>query len=268
MRLPDFWRFKEWEHEFDQFVAQGSLPNLTLIELPHDHFGSFGSALDGVNTPDTQMADNDYALGVIVEKVARSPFADDTLIFVIEDDAQDGPDHVDAQRTVAYVMGPYVKKGAVVSTHYSNANMLRTIVDILKMEPMGLQVALAEPMTDVFDRAERSSTYTAIIPEVLRTTELPLPAATVANSLPLTDRVKRFSAPRHNAEYWTTVMGEQDFNRMDNLDTNRFNRVLWDGLVGPGVPYPTERHGRQMSNGRASLLRTTGATRANSPVSQ
>ena len=201
------------------------------------------------------MADNDYALGLIVEKVARSPFADDTLIFVVEDDAQDGPDHVDSQRSIAYVIGPYVKQGAVVSTHYSNPSMLRTIVDILGLEPMGLQVALAEPMTNVFDRSEKHWNYRAIVPEVLRTTQLPLPARAAASSLPLTDIVKRYAQPRHDAAYWEEKMKGQDFNRMDNLDTDVFNRVLWEGLMGADVPYPTARHGRNLSTNRKALQR-------------
>jgi DNA-binding beta-propeller fold protein YncE len=258
MKLPDFWRFKEWEYEFDRFVERGTLPNLTLIELPRDHFGEFGGSLDGTDTPDEQMADNDYALGLIVEKVARSPFADNTLIFVIEDDAQDGPDHVDTQRTIAYVIGPYVKQGAVVSKDYANPNMLRTIADILKMEPMGLQVALADPMIDVFDRSQRDWTYTAIVPEILRQTGLPVPGRTQANSLPMSDRVRRFSVPRRDAEYWAKAMDGQDFKREDKLDTVRFNRALWTGLMGEDVPYPTERHGRDLSRGRAALLKPAG----------
>ena len=252
MDLPDYWRFKEWENEFDEYARKGRLPSLSLIELPHDHFGQFGTAIDGVNTPETQMADNDYALGLIVEKVARSRFADDTLIFVVEDDAQDGPDHVDSQRSVGYVIGPYVKQGAVVSRHYSNPSMLRTIADILGFEPMGLQVALAEPM-DVFDRSEKHWDYRAIVPEVLRTTQLPLPMRTAANSLPLTDTVKRFAVPRHNAAYWAEKMAGQDFRREDNLDTERFNRVLWEGLKGPDVPYPTTRLGVNLSANREAL---------------
>ncbi|MPZ20513.1 MAG: beta-propeller fold lactonase family protein [Luteitalea sp.] len=259
MRLPDFWRFKEWEHEFDRFVEHGSLPDLMLIELPRDHTGDFSEALDGTDTPDEQVADNDYALGLIVEKVAGSPFADDTLIFVIEDDAQSGADHVDTQRTVAYVVGPYVKQGAVVSTHYANPNMLRTIVDILRIEPMGLQVALADPMTEVFDTSQRDWTYTAIVPEILRQTELPVPSATAANSLSPSDRVRRFSVPRRDAQYWARVMEGQDFKREDNLDTERFNRALWAGLMGEDVPYPTERHGRDLSRGRERLLKAAAA---------
>jgi DNA-binding beta-propeller fold protein YncE len=261
MKLPDFWRFKEWEYEFDRFVESGSLPNLTLIELPRDHFGEFSGSLDGTDTPDEQMADNDYALGLIVQKVARSPFADNTLIFVIEDDAQAGPDHVDTQRTIAYVIGPYVKQGAVVSKHYANPNMLRTIADILKIEPMGLQVALAEPMTDVFDRSQRSWTYTAIVPEILLQTDLPIESATAAsNRTRPVPGSERFRTARGTPEYWTQKMAGQDFNRMDNLDTDTFNRVLWEGLMGGSVPYPTERHGRDLSKNRKALLKGVGVS--------
>jgi len=259
MRLPDFWRFKEWEQEFDQFVQNQALPNLMLIELPRDHTGDFGEALDGTDTPDEQLADNDYALGLIVEKVAQSPYKDDTLIFVIEDDAQSGPDHMDTQRTVAYVIGPYVKQGAVVSQHYANPNILRTIADILKMEPMGLQVALADPMSEVFDRSQLHWTYRAIVPGILRQTQLPLPSPSAANSLPPTDRTRRFSVPRGDAEYWTKAMEGQDFKREDNLDTERYNRALWSGLMGDDVPYPNERHGRDLSRNRAALLKRARA---------
>ena len=113
LKNADFWLFKEWEREFDDYVTNGNLPNLQFVRLPHDHFGDFTTAIDGVNTPDTQMADNDYAVGLLVEKVSKSPYKDNTLIFVIEDDAQDGGDHVDAHRSVAYIVGPYVKQGAV-----------------------------------------------------------------------------------------------------------------------------------------------------------
>jgi hypothetical protein len=119
------------------------------------------------------------------------------------------------------------------------------------MEPMGLQVALADPMTDVFDKSAKNWTYTAIVPEVLRTTSLPLPGKTAASTLPPNNTAKHFSAPRRSADYWAKMTDGQDFKRMDNLDTGRFNYVLWDGLMGPDVPYPTERHGRDL-HGTAS----------------
>jgi DNA-binding beta-propeller fold protein YncE len=240
--------------------------NLMLIELPRDHTGDFGEALDDTDTPDEQVADNDYALGLIVEKVAQSPYKDDTLIFVIEDDAQAGPDHVDTQRTVSYVLGPYVKQGAVVSQHYANPNILRTIADILKMEPMGLQVALADPMSEVFDRSQRDWSYRAIVPEILRQTQLPLPSPNTANSLPPTDWTRRFSVSRGDAKYWTKAMEGQDFKREDHLDTERFNRALWSGLMGDDVPYPTERHGRDLSRNRSALLRRARAAQGSKSV--
>ena len=92
------------------------LPALTLVRFMTDHTGNFATALDGVNTPDLEVADNDYAVGLLIQKIANSPFANNTLIFVIEDDAQDGGDHVDSHRSIAFVVGPYVKRGAVVST--------------------------------------------------------------------------------------------------------------------------------------------------------
>jgi hypothetical protein len=102
-KVPDFFRFKEFEREFSKYEKTGVLPGLILLRFPGDHFGTFKAAIRGVNTVETQMADNDYALGMLVQKVSRSRYRNDTQIFVVEDDAQNGPDHVDAHRTIAYV---------------------------------------------------------------------------------------------------------------------------------------------------------------------
>src|SRR6516225_561654 len=95
---PDLWRYREWKREFDQFAANGKLPDLSLVRISHDHMGNFAQALAGVNTPETQQADCDLALGKLIEAVAHSRYARDTLVIVIEDDVQDGPDHVDSHR--------------------------------------------------------------------------------------------------------------------------------------------------------------------------
>ena len=249
----DFYLFKEWEREFDQYAAQGKLPNLSFVRFPHDHFGNFGTAKFGVNTPDTQMADNDYAVGLLVEKVANSRFKDDTLIVVIEDDAQNGPDHVDAHRSIVFFAGPFVKQGgAVVSKRYTTVNAVRTIQSVLGITPMGITDGLAEPMLDVFDDVARPWTYRAIVPEVLRTTQLPLPTRTAENSLPLTKSVVAHSRPRGDANYWVKAMAGQNFEREDALDEPRYNRALWKGLNG--TPYPAVRHGRDLSTRRDSLL--------------
>src|SRR5262249_8858240 len=152
-----------------------------------------------------------------------------TLIFVIEDDAQDGPDHVDAHRSIAYVVGPYVKQGAVVSERYTTVNMVKTIQTVLGLSPSSLYSAVAAPMTDVFDLNQSNWTYTAIVPGLLRTSQLPLPAATAENSMPSTPRVLAYAQDRHSAAYWQKRLGDMDYDVEDKLDTPRFNRELWKG---------------------------------------
>src|SRR5208337_907105 len=148
MTFPDYYRFTEWERDFNANYASGGLPNLTLMRIPHDHTGNFSIALDGINTPELDEADNDYAVGLVADKIAHSVYKNDTLIFVIEDDAQDGGDHVDAHRSTAYVIGPYVKHHAVVSTSFTTLSMYRTIEDILGIRYSNLNDALAVPMAD------------------------------------------------------------------------------------------------------------------------
>lgn len=246
-RFPDYWRFKEWEREFDDFVRNGNLPELEFLRIAHDHFGDFNEAIDGVNTVEKEMADNDYALGMLAEKISHSPYAKDTLIFVIEDDAQNGPDHVDAHRSIAYVIGPYVKQRAVVSARYSTVSMLRTIEEVLGIKPMGLNDALQAPMTDVFSKDAATWSYSARVPAVLRSTQLPLP--------PTSEPKAASSAPGHDAAYWAEKTAGFDFSSEDKLDSARFNLVLWKGMKGEDQPYPTERNGRDLRKNRQKLLK-------------
>jgi len=253
MRFPDFWRIKEWERDFDSLLARGAVPNLMLVRLPNDHFGNFGEGLDGVDTVETQMADNDYALGRLVEKVAASPLKDSTLIFVVEDDAQNGADHVDAHRTVALVIGPYVRHSAVVSARYTTVSLLRTIEEVLGFAPLGLHDGLAEPMAEVFDESARDWSYTARVPAVLRTTRLPLPTrGEKAGALdPATLPCPALGL--HSAAYWADRMRDEDFRAEDRLDTERFNAALWAGRKGEGAPPPLP-DGRDLREGRIALL--------------
>lgn len=238
MYLADYWRYKEWEREFDQYVRDRNLPSLQLVRLPHDHFGGFKEALDGVNTVETQMADNDYALGLLVEKVAHSPYAADTVIFVLEDDAQNGPDHVDAHRTVAYVIGPYVRQRALVSKRFNTVSMLRTIEELLGIKPLGLYDAVQPPMAEVFTTRRASWSYTAKVPAVLRSTQLPLPAPAAASPA---GAAAISSTPAHDADYWAQQTAGFDFSAEDKLDTERFNLILWKGMKGENQPYPDGR---------------------------
>jgi len=169
--------------------------------------------------------------------VADSRYAADTLIIVTEDDVQDGPDHVDSHRGTAYVVGPYVKKGAVVSTRYSQVNALRTIEDILGTEHINLNTAFQRPIADVFDiHSSGKWTYAAEASTVLATTTVAL--AERGNGV-------RFAAgpkvtPQHDAAYWDAVTAGFDFSEADQVPPARFNRVLWTGLMG-SKPYPTLR---------------------------
>jgi DNA-binding beta-propeller fold protein YncE len=224
---PDFPRVLQWKRDFAEFVARKEAPSLTTMMLGGDHFGNFSKALYGVNTPETQMADNDYAVGTVVDTVANSPFANDTLVIVIEDDASDGPDHVDAERTVALFAGAYVRQHAVVSTRYTTVNVVKTIEAVLGIGPISLNDALAEPMTDVFDPASSGWTYKAIVPDVLRSTQVPLPR----------DENAHIAYPSHSAAYWAKAMKGQDFSAPDRIETTSFNHALWRGLKGD-EPYP------------------------------
>ena len=203
------------------------------------------------------MSDNDYAVGLIAQKIAASRYKDDTLIFVIEDDAQDGPDHVDAHRSVAYVVGPYVKQGAVVSRRYATVNMIRTMEALLGLAPSSLNSAVAEPMTEVFDLNQTSWTYNAIVPELLRSSTLPLPKATAEDSLPRAARVLASTRDRHTAAWWQKKLGDMDYDEEDKLDTPRFNRELWKGIMG-SRPYPLERSGQDLRQNREAQLAAYG----------
>jgi YVTN family beta-propeller protein len=247
-RFPDYWRFKEWEREFDGYVAHDNLPSLELVRLPHDHLGLFDEAIDGVNTVETEIADNDYAVGLLVEKVAHSRYAKDTLIFVIEDDAQNGPDHMDAHRSVAFIAGPYVKQRALISKRFNTVTLLRTMEEVLGIKPLGLNDALQPPMAEVFSTRKAAWTYKARVPSILRTTKLPLPVAAPAKKASA-------SGPAHDAAYWAEKTRGFDFSAEDKLDSDRFNLVLWDGLKGNNQPYPADRGGRDLRRHRAALLR-------------
>jgi YVTN family beta-propeller protein len=245
--FPDYWRENEWAREFDNYVVNGNLPQVEFVRFMHDHTGSFTTSIDGVNTPELDHADNDYAVGLLVEKVAHSPYKNDTLIFVLEDDAQAGADHVDSHRSTAYVVGPYVKQGEVVSERYTTVNMLRTIEDILGLDHLNINTATQRPMTDVFDLSQQEWTYTATASDLLKVTQLPIPQNKFVD-----DKVLK---PLHDSVYWAEKTAEFDFSVEDNLkDPDKFNRITWEGVMGD-IPYPAERNGADLRKNRAELLR-------------
>jgi len=217
--FPDFYRYQEWAREFDRFAASGELPNLELVRLDHDHFGNFGDAIAGLTTPELQMADDDYSVGLLVEKVAHSRFASDTLIFIVEDDAQNGGDHVNAHRSPAFILGPYVRHGAVVSTAYNTVNLLRTMEEVLGLAPLNLNDASASPMADVFDLDQADWSYRATPSAYLSSSTLPIPHAPG----PALE-------PARPGAWWAQQTRGMDFRVADHLDSDKFNRILWNGL--------------------------------------
>jgi hypothetical protein len=197
--------------------------------------GSFGSALGGINTPELQQADDDLAVGRLVQDVSQSRYANDTVIIIIEDDCQDGPDHLDSHRSTTYVAGAYVKQGAVVSTHYSQVNVLRTIEDILGTQHLNLNTAFQGPMADVFDaKGSGKWSFTAVASTALKNSpKLAQPPSGLGVQFARGPDVKL----THDAAYWAKATAGFDFSDADRVPPDKFNRVIWKGMMG-GKPYP------------------------------
>ena len=239
LSVPDSYHYEEWKREFDRYVAHANLPALEIMSLPLDHFGSFGSNVGGLNTPSLEIADNDYALGRLVQAVSNSRYWKDTAIFVVEDDAQDGPDHVDAHRSPAFVISAYTKRNTVVHTFYNTMNVLRTIEDLLGLNHLGMNDANSDPMADLFMTVPDLTPYAAVLPGSLC-------APPVASDLvPECQRasVQRTPAVKslHDGAWWAKATQDFDFRRPDAIDSAVFNRLLWRGVMGDDKPYPTAR---------------------------
>lgn len=177
----DMDRVKEWSREFDAFVKNGDLPQLEYIWLPNDH--TSGSRA-GKPTPVAYVATNDYAVGKIVEKISHSKVWMSSAVFITEDDAQDGADHVSDQRTTTYIASPYAR-GGTVHDHYSTVSVLKTIEIILGMRPLSTYDAMALPMIDAFAATPRPQAFTAVRPAVdlsAKNTKLAF-GATISESL-------------------------------------------------------------------------------------
>ncbi len=256
-KLPDFYRYEEWAREFDQYAATDTLPAFEMVRFMHDHTGDTGPAapgfepsLDAVNTPELDVADNDYAVGLLLDHLAHSRYANDTVVFVIQDDPQARPAQVDAQRPNPFVARPAVKQHQVISTRYNTVNMLRTIEDLLGIGQLNLHDATARPMSDVFDLDQIGWTFTATPSKLLTTeTTLPISATAAVRHAALEQRIGR----GRSAAYWARHMKGFTFADADQNDDQAFDRVLWQGLM-PGRPYPAVRTGADLRRNRPALL--------------
>jgi hypothetical protein len=158
LTIPDNKRVDVWLSEFREFEKNGKLPRLNIIRLGNDHTAGTRA---GYPTPRAMIAENDVALGRVVEAISNSPYWKESAIFVLEDDAQNGPDHVDAHRSPAFVISPFIRRGAVDSTLYTTSGMLRTMELILGLPPMSQYDAAATPMYNAFQTTPSLTPFSA-----------------------------------------------------------------------------------------------------------
>jgi len=205
-----------WIKDLHEAETTGDLPGFMIMSLGEDH--THGTR-PGDNTPQACVASNDVAIGKIVAAASRSKFWNEIAIFIVEDDAQNGPDHVDSHRTVALVISPYCKRGVVDSTPYTNTSMVRTIELILGLPPMTQYDAAATPMFNCFQKTSKSIVYNP------RTPQTDLAAVNKKNA--------------HGAK----ASSEMDFDDYDEAPEDELNRILWAAVKGEDLPYPTPIHG-------------------------
>ena len=210
MKISDQHRADIWLAEFDEYRKNGGLPALEIVQLPRDHTGG-GKA--GYSTPRACMADNDLALARMVEAVSSSPYWSDTVFFVLEDDAQDGADHVDCHRSVLLVISAYNRAG-VVHRFTNTTDVVATIEDILGLDPLSQFDSYGRPLADVFADAADLTPYHALRPMVSLDEINP-------------DKGK---AANKSASF--------DLTRPDAVDDELFNDVLWEMLKGAAQPRP------------------------------
>ena len=235
MRIPDAIRADVFLKEFEQFEQRGNWPNLLIVYLPSDHTSG---TRPGNPTPRAQVADNDLALGRIVERISRSQFWPKTCIFVNEDDPQAGFDHVDGHRSLCLVVSPYTKRGAVVSQFYNQTSVLHTMSQMFGIPPMNQMVALAPLMTDCFTSKPDFKRYQC------RPNQIPL------------DEMNKPTAKLNPAElYWAQQSMEQNFNEVDRADEDTLNRIIWHSVKGVNAPYPL-----QFAGAHGKGLRKLGLT--------
>ena len=211
LEVTDNQRVDVWLKEFREFERTGELPRLSIIRLPNDH--TLGTR-PGAPTPRAMIAENDLALGRIVEAISASRFWKESAVFVLEDDAQNGPDHVDAHRSVLLVASPYSRRGALDSTLYTTASMLRTIELILGLEPMSQLDAAAAPMYNAFQPVPDLRPYTR------RPARVPL------------DERNGPDAPGAAASM------RMDFSVADVVPELELNRILWQTVHGRDAVMP------------------------------
>jgi YVTN family beta-propeller protein len=216
--IPDQIRAEEYLRELGEFEKSGNMPQINVLTLNEDHTNG---TRPGSPTPRAMVADNDLALGRIVEGLTKSRFWASTLVLVVEDDAQNGLDHVDGHRTIALAIGPHIRRGVVDSNHYNHSSMVRTIQEIFRIPPQTRFVAAARPMTSIFTAGAVMDGYQALTPKIALDEMNPPVAA-------LNGRQK-WAAEKSLAMNW---------HDLDDAPQDTLNRILWWDAKGYDKEYP------------------------------
>ncbi len=214
-KVRDTTRVDQWKKDFDSLVAHHALPHLNTLRIINDHTEGLKK---GRPTPFAHCADNDLAVGMFVDYLSKSPVWKESVVFVLEDDAQDGPDHVDAHRSPAYVAGGYVKRHMVDHTMYSTTSMLHTIELILGIPPMTQYDAAAMPMWRCFSETADLRPFDA---KPLRT---------------------NINAKNTVENVWQRKSETFNFSKEDMIPDRQFTEVIWKAVKGPNAIVPAPRH--------------------------
>ncbi len=225
LTITDGRRIDRWLDEFTQMTAHGTLPRLSIIRLPNDH--TAGTKV-GAPTPRAMVADNDIALGRLVEAISNSSVWQQSALFAVEDDAQSGPDHVDSHRSVLLVASPFAKRGFVDHTLYTTSGVLRTIELILGIAPMSQYDAAAAPLYNAFTGTPNVAPFARFMPRVpLDETNLP-------------------------SSFGATLSSSMDFSMEDRAPEQLLNEIIWRSVKGSRSPMPPPR--------RSVLVRPSAAS--------
>ncbi len=229
---PDIFRIEEWKREYAGFIARGDMPNLMTMTIPHDHTGSYGSALEGLNTPALELSDHDYAIGQLVEAVSHGPYWASTAIIMIEDDPQNGQDHVEAHRSIAHVISPWTRSHSIDHTTYTTVSVVRTVEDLIGARPLSIYDANASPMSTVFATKPTLTPYRAEIPGLLCGPTIPADLVPACRN----PRLARTQAvpERHSGAWWAKETAGMNFKVPDAVNFGAYNAILTYGMTGEG----------------------------------
>ena len=224
-------RVSEFKRELTEMLKAdptgGSVPNLLMLKYSNDHTQGFRTSSPKIHSPRSGVADNDYAVGQTVDLISHSPLWENTAIFVIEDDSQDGPDHVDSHRSTCFVISPYVKTNSVDHTFYNTDSVLKTIELLLNMPPMSQYDATANPIADFDTAPSNKAAYSAILPD-----------ASIIKEINNKSAQLQLGKPGHAL---AALSNKMDFVHPDSAPAGPLNSILWQSVNGIGAKMPAPR---------------------------